>query len=180
MYGAVTLSRSTLNRNNIMFSTDDEATHTEFPKANLFYDAIANGVNNLIPNSVNKNLDPKNLMILKWGGRGDFELKFDWKKSTINGVSSPTINDALINMRNLLSENISSLQSHYTAGTYTVGAIDFMTGMTIIVNTGTITIDGGTPLAAGAYSFNAPTGSYLSSKHITLTGTADIIYEFIV
>ena len=180
MYGPVSISRSLLNRNNIRFSTDDDVTHTELPKLGLIYDAIANGVNNKIPNSVNKNLSPRNLMIFTWSGRENFRLKFDWRKATINGVSSASVPEALTNMQNLLSENISSLQSNYTAGTYTVGAIDFMTGMAIIVNTGTITIDGGTPLAAGTYLFNAPTGSYLSSKQITLTGTANIIYEFIV
>jgi hypothetical protein len=178
MYGAVTISRSPLNRNNIRFSTDGNVTYTEFPKANLFYDAIENGVNNLIPNSVNKNLDPKNLMILKWGGREDFEVKFDWKKSTINGATSSSLNQSLLNMHNLLSESVTTVQNHLTAATYAIGEA-YLVGLTFIVNTGTITIDGATPLAAGTYFFTAPAGSYLSTKIITLTGDADVIYEYI-
>jgi len=178
MYGTVIISRSYRDRNNIRFSTDNGTTYTELPKAGLIYDAIANGVNNTIPNSVNKNLPEKNLMIFTWSGRENFRLKFDWKKSSINGYSSISIAQALYNMQNLLAENISSVQYHFTAGTHSIG-MDFLVAVGIIVNTGTIIIDGANPLPAGTYLFNAPTGSYLNYKTITLTGNADIIYEFI-
>lgn len=178
MYGAVKISRSYLNRNTIRFSTDNGDTYTELPKAGLIYDAIASGVNNTIPNSVNKNLSPRNLMIFSWSGRENFRLKFDWKKSTINEFSSTSVASALDNMKNLLSENVSSAQYHYTAGTHSIG-FDFLVGVSIIVNTGTVIIDGANPLSAGTYLFNAPAGSFLNYKTITLTGDADVIYEFI-
>ena len=178
MFNAIQVTRSLVNRNNISYSTDGGTTFTELPKANLFYNAIANGVNNLIPNSVNKNLDPRNLMILSWAGRGDFDFKFDWLKSTIGGNASTSVASAMANMQALVQEQILTTQVHKTAGTYTLSH-DYCVGMTIIVNSGTITIDGSNTLTAATYSFNAPAGSYLGSKTITITGTAEIIYEYL-
>lgn len=179
MFNAIQVTRSLVNRNNISYSTDGGTTFTELPKANLFYNAIANGVNNLIPNSVNKNLDPRNLMILSWAGRGDFDFKFDWLKSTIGGNASTSVASAMANMQALLQEKILTQQNHKTAGTYTLNERDYCVGITIIVNSGTIQIDGANALIAGTYTFNAPAGSYLGSKTITITGTADVIYEYL-
>jgi hypothetical protein len=178
MYGAVTVSRSLVNRNYFTFSTDGGTTYTELPKLGLIYDAIASGVNNTIPNSVNKNLSPRNLMIFSWAGRENFRLKFDWLKSTINGNASTSVTSALNNMKGLIQESILTEQIHKTAGTYTLSK-NYCVGMTIVVNSGTIIIDGANALATGTYSFSAPAGSYLGSKSITITGTAEVIYEYL-
>lgn len=178
MYDAITVSRSLLNRNSIAYSVDGGTTFTNLPKQGLIFDALASGVNNTIPNSVNKNIDPRNLMVLSWAGRENYFFKFDWKKSTIGGNSSASVTDAMNNMNTLLQEVILTQQVHKTAGTYTLSH-DYCVGMTIIVNSGTITIDGSNTLTAATYSFNAPTGSYLGSKSITITGTAEIIYEYL-
>lgn len=178
MYDAITVSRSLLNRDSIVYSTDGGTTFTKLPKQGLIFDAIASGVNNTIPNSVNKNIDPRNLMILSWAGRENYLFKFDWKKSTIGGNSSASVTEAMNNMALLTKETLLVSSEAKTAGTYALSH-DYCTSITIIVNSGTIAINGGPALAAATYSFNSEPNGYLGSISVVLTGTASIIYQYL-
>jgi hypothetical protein len=178
MYSAISLSRSLVKRDALIYSADGGTTFASIPKTNLHYYAIASGVNHTAPNNVNEYIDDRNLMILKGVDEETIYLKFDWKKSTIGGNSSATQAEALANMALLTKETLLVASEAKTAGTYALSH-DYCTSITIIVNSGTIAINGGPALTAATYSFNAEPNGYLGSISVVLTGTASVIYQYL-
>jgi hypothetical protein len=178
MYNAISLTRSLVKRDALIYSADGGTTFASIPKTNLHYYATASGVQHVSPNNVNQYIPDRNLMILKGVDEETIYLKFDWKLSTIGGNSSATQKAALDNMALLTKESLLVSSESKTSGTYTLSK-DYCTSITIIVNSGTITINGGPALAAATYSFNAEPNGYLGSMSVVLTGTASIIYQYL-
>lgn len=178
MYKAISISRSLKKRDALIYSTDGGTTFTEIPKKGIKFYGISSSVNNAIPNSVNKNLDNRNLMIVKGVDEETTYLKFDYLKSSIGGSTATSLGQALTYMETLTGEVAVIATENKTAGSYTLSH-DYCISMTIIVNSGTISIEGGSALAAGTYTIDATPDGYVGATDITITGTADIIYQYL-